>query len=135
MVGGTNGLDAVEEVVEAHGAVGVHRALHARVLVAQLHAVAAAAALAVEKLVGAAHAADAALVAVKLALLLVVEEDARAAEVLAHRHATRHALLGDGLLGVAQQAHHVRHVRPRQLVVVLLVVAVPAGHQLAEKKH
>ena len=67
--------DAVKQVLQAHRAVVFHAVGHADVVVVQVVGVAAAAGVAVEEVVAAPNAADAALVAVELRAREVVVEE------------------------------------------------------------
>lgn len=75
-------LKGVKEVLVADRAIALHRVLYTDVVVAQLGRVACAARFAMEKVVAAAHAADAALLAVELLLAqIVIEQIAHGAKV------------------------------------------------------
>jgi len=78
---------------------------------------------AVEEVLPAAYSADAAAVAVELLLVVVVEELALVAEVLAEDRLAGYALRGHGLARAADAAHHLPDVFSLQRVVLVLVVA------------
>mmetsp|Transcript_138569 Transcript_138569/g.386512 ORF Transcript_138569/g.386512 Transcript_138569/m.386512 type:complete len:226 (+) Transcript_138569:184-861(+) len=124
----------LEEVLQAHRAVLVHRVLHACVVGPDLDGVAAAARIAMKVVLTATDTADAALVAVENLLLdaVVVPEVTGRAVVIAEHLATSHAVAPWRLPREARLADYLPDLRPVDLMrspavaTLGLIVAVPA---------
>ena len=122
------GFDRMEQIFQAHGAVGVEL-LGLAPVVQRVHACAAR--VAVGKLAVAPDAANAALVAVIIIPLnAIIKEVAHGAKIGGELDAATKACLRDGLLHSARRAHHLFDRVPVHFVRLGVVVAVAAHIRL-----